>query len=166
MVSSDALDSFNALDRDEAERLLYGCLPNGDWAASLAAERPFRDFDHMTAAAESAMNRLTTADWLAAFAAHPRIGERGGHSPASSEREQRGVSEASERTLAELAAENRRYEARFGQVFLIAASGRSADEILAELRRRMENDAQTELHAARDELRKITRIRLRSLLSS
>src|SRR5262249_53664560 len=103
-------------------------------------------------------------DWLRAFAAHPRIGEKGGDAPATSEREQSGVRRASSRTLASLAEENRRYEARFGHVFLIAARGRGAEDILYSLRQRLINDPATELDAAAAEQRKITRLRLLEML--
>lgn len=113
-----------------------------------------------------AMNSLTDEEWLEAMRAHPRIGERGGDAPASSEREQSRAMQASASTLSELAAENRRYEERFGHVFLIFASGRGAGEILAELRRRMKNDPMTELQEAKHELRKIALMRLERLRAS
>jgi 2-oxo-4-hydroxy-4-carboxy-5-ureidoimidazoline decarboxylase len=106
------------------------------------------------------MDELTDAEWLEAMKAHPRIGERGG---ADSTREQSRAMQASNVTLAELAAENRLYEDRFGHVFLIFASGRGAEEILAELRRRMKNDPATELQEAKRELRKIAHLRLERL---
>lgn len=106
------------------------------------------------------MDDLTDEEWLAAMNAHPRIGERGG---ADSAREQSRAMEAPAATLAALAAENRRYEDRFGHVFLIAASGRSGEEILAELRRRMRNDPRQELGEAKRELRRIALLRLEKL---
>ena len=80
--------------------------------------------------------------------------------------EQSGVRQASAETLAALADENRRYEESFGFVFLIAAAGKSAEQILGELRRRMEGDRETELAQAAEEHRKITRIRLERMLAS
>ena len=130
----------------------------------MAAGRPYRDVDRLLDAAERAWAELKPADWLQAFAAHPRIGERGGHAPATSQREQSNVMQAPSRTLAALAAENREYELRFGHVFLIAARGRSAEDILHELRRRMSNDPGTELEVAAAEQRKIARLRLLALL--
>jgi OHCU decarboxylase len=161
---SDGLDRFNALPAAEAEELLYSCFAERSWASHMASGRPYRDLDVLLAAAESAWSELKPGDWLRAFAAHPRIGDRGGHAPAASEREQSGVRQASAGTLAVLAAENREYEARFGHVFLIAARGRSADEILRDLRRRMSNDPYTELEVAAAEQRKITRMRLIDLV--
>ena len=96
--------------------------------------------------------------------AHPRIGARGGDAPAMSEREQSRALRAPAETLAALDAENRSYEARFGHVFLIFASGRTADEILAELRRRMKNEPTVELQEAKNELRKIAQLRLEQVL--
>jgi len=131
----------------------------------VAAGRPYPTVSSLQAAAELAWRDLSDADWLQAFAAHPRVGEAGGHAPASSEREQSKVRQASAETLAALAAENREYERRFGHVFLIAASGRGADEILAAMRERMANDPATELRVAGAEQRKITRLRLERLLN-
>jgi 2-oxo-4-hydroxy-4-carboxy-5-ureidoimidazoline decarboxylase len=116
--------------------------------------------------ADVAMDTLTDEEWLEAMSAHPRIGQRGGDAPASSEREQSRAMGSSPETLAALAAENRRYEERFGHVFLIFASGRSGEEILAELRRRMTNDPATELEEAKLELRKIAKLRLERMLAS
>ena len=112
------------------------------------------------------MDRLTDDEWLEAMKAHPRIGEGGGETPAFSAREQSRALRAPVETLTELAAENRRYEERFGHVFLIFASGRGADEILAELRRRMKNDPDAELVEAKRELRKIVHLRLERVLAS
>ena len=131
----------------------------------MAAGRPYPTISSLQAAAELAWRDLSDADWLQAFATHPRVGEAGGHAPASSEREQSKVRQASAETLAALAAENREYERRFGHVFLIAASGRGADEILAAMRERMANDPATELRVAGAEQRKITRLRLERLLN-
>ena len=135
------------------EDQLYGCLASWRWARAVAAG----------ADPDSAMDALTDEEWLEAMKAHPRIGERGG---ADSTREQSRAMQAPEDTLAELAAENRRYEDRFGHVFLIFASGRDADEILAELRRRMKNDPATELGEAKRELRRIAHLRLQKVANA
>jgi OHCU decarboxylase len=111
------------------------------------------------------MNALTDEDWIAAFRAHPRIGERGGDSPESSEREQSRVRQSASETIAALGAENRLYEEKFGHVFLIRASGRSGEEILSELRRRMTNGSDLELAEARRELARIAADRLMDLVS-
>jgi OHCU decarboxylase len=160
----DALAQFNALSREDAERQLHACCASSAWASRVAARRPFADVHSMLEAAEEAWQELGPSAWLEAMEGHPRIGESGGRSPASSEREQSGIKSATEETMAALAEDNRRYEARFGHVFLISASGRSADEILAALRQRMRNSPETEVRVAADEHRKITRLRLERLL--
>jgi 2-oxo-4-hydroxy-4-carboxy-5-ureidoimidazoline decarboxylase len=162
---SDRLEPLNKLPAQEAEEQLYGCFANRTWASRVARGRPYKSFAELTAMAELAWRDLSDAEWLQAFAAHPRIGEAGGHAPATSEREQTHVMQSAGETLAALAAENRGYEGRFGHVFLIAASGRTADEILFALRERMGNDPTTELRVAAAEQRKITRLRLESLLN-
>ncbi|MGH7764848.1 MAG: 2-oxo-4-hydroxy-4-carboxy-5-ureidoimidazoline decarboxylase [Candidatus Dormibacteraceae bacterium] len=156
---------FNGLSDDEARRALYACFADQGWASRVAAGRPYHDMASLMASADAAWSQLGPAGWLAAFQAHPRIGERGGHSPQASDEEQSRVSQAPQQTLDALADENRRYEARFGHVFLISASGRSADEVLAELRRRMSNGPAAELEEASSEHRRITRLRLQRLLS-
>jgi OHCU decarboxylase len=156
---------FNALPAARAEEEVYACLPNRRWAKTLAEGRPYSDPDHLLLAADVSAGGLSDEEWLEAIAAHPRIGEGGGHSPGASAREQSRAMDASAETLAVLAAENRQYEKRFGHVFLIAASGRSGDEILGELRRRMRNDPATELEEAKRELRRIVQLRLGRMLS-
>ena len=127
--------------------------------------RPYPGPEDLIAAAEVAAGDLSDEEWLEAIAAHPRIGEGGGHSPTASAGEQSRAMQASAETLDALAAENRQYEKRFGHVFLIAATGRSGEEILGELRRRMSNDPASELAEGRRELRKIVQVRLGKLLS-
>jgi len=129
----------------------------------VAEEWPYPDLDSLLGAAEQAWSELEPADWAEALAGHPRIGERGGSSPAASEREQSAVRLAAASTLDQLSAENRLYETRFGHVFLIAAAGKSAEEVLAALRKRLENDPVTEAGVAAEEHRKIARLRLREL---
>jgi 2-oxo-4-hydroxy-4-carboxy-5-ureidoimidazoline decarboxylase len=148
---------------NEAQERLYTCFASRKWAKRMTEGWPYPDLDSLLGAAERAWSELETSDWAEALAGHPRIGERGGSSPAASEREQSGVRTAAEATLDQMAEENRRYEARFGHVFLIAAAGRSADEILAALRERMGNDPVTEAQVAAAEHRKIARLRLMEL---
>jgi OHCU decarboxylase len=163
---SERLDWFNGLPRDEAERHLLACCGSRSWATAVAAKRPYADLPALMNAADSVWAGLSTSDCLEAFAAHPRVGESGGHSPDSSRREQSGVMGAGDATLAALAEENRQYEARFGHVFLISAAGRTADDVLAALRQRINNVPATELKVAYEEQRKITRLRLERMLNA
>jgi len=158
-------EAFNSLPPKEAEDRLYTCLANRRWAVGVSSGRPYPDAQSFLVAAMLALNELTDDDWLAAFKAHPRIGERGGDAPESSEREQSRAMQSTAETRSQLKAENRRYEQRFGHVFLIRASGRSGEEILSELRRRMKNDPVKELAEARRELAQIAEERLSMLVS-
>jgi 2-oxo-4-hydroxy-4-carboxy-5-ureidoimidazoline decarboxylase len=159
------IEDFNALPETEAEERLYACLANRRWAAEVASRRPYPDAQSLITAARNALKGLTDDDWVAAFKAHPRIGERGGDAPQSSEREQGRAMQSSAAAVYALVAQNPRYEKKFGYVFLIRASGRSAEEILSEVRRRMRNDPPTELAEARRELAQIAEGRLWELVS-
>ena len=150
---------------NETERLLNSCFASRKWSHAVAARWPYADVTALLDAAERAWSDLEPSDWTEALAGHPRIGERGGSSPNASEGEQKGVRGASVDVQLELAEANRLYEARFGYVFLIAAAGKGADEILAALRRRMDNDPVTEAQVAAAEHRKIARMRLERMLA-
>jgi OHCU decarboxylase len=136
----------------------------------MAARRPFGDMRAVLDAADEVWRGLRPDDWLEAFRAHPRIGEKkaaaeqGEAARRWSEKEQGGVAAAGADTLAALAAENAAYDAKFGHIFIVCATGKSADEMLAILRARMGNDPAAELTVAAEEQRKITRIRLEKML--
>jgi OHCU decarboxylase len=161
---SETLAWFNGLPRDEAEVRLRACCGSRAWVAGVAARRPYADIPALMKAADEVWSELAPSDWLEAFAAHPRIGESGGRSPDSSQKEQSRIMGGGDETLAVLAEENRRYEARFGHVFLISAAGRTAAEVLAALRQRMNNDPVTEVQVAAEEQLKITRLRVERML--
>jgi allantoicase len=154
---------LNALPAERAESELHACCASRQWAAGVAAARPFADAAALAASADAVWESLGPDDWLEAFAAHPRIGDRvDGSSPSA--REQAGVGGADGGVLEALAEGNREYERRFGHVFLISASGRGAGELLAALRERLGNDPEAELRIAAAEQGKITRLRLRGML--
>jgi OHCU decarboxylase len=163
---SDKLAWLNSIPRDEVELHLLACCGSRAWASALAAQRPYANLPTLLKAADAVWNELAPSDWLEAFAAHPRIGESGGHSPARSEKEQSRIMGGADDTLAALSEGNRLYEARFGHVFLISAAGRNADEVLAALRLRLHNDPAIETKAAAEEQRKITRLRLDGMLNA
>lgn len=135
------------------------CLAVPRWADEVLAGQPYESRQALLDAADRAARELTDDELDQALSGHPRIGERGG---THSQREQAGVDQASD-TLARLAAGNAAYEARFGRVFLIRAAGRDADEILAELKRRLDNDDATERAETVDNLRQIALLRLDAL---
>src|SRR5262249_14276089 len=118
---------LNALPAEQAGAELLACCASRRWAAGVRAARPFPGAHALAASADAVWDSLGPDDWLEAFAAHPRIGDRvEGSSPSA--REQAGVAGAGDGVLAALADGNREYERRFGHVFLISASGRAADE--------------------------------------
>jgi 2-oxo-4-hydroxy-4-carboxy-5-ureidoimidazoline decarboxylase len=148
---------FNLLPGAEATARLLTCLAVPRWAADVVDGRPYADLAALTKQAEAAAATLTDDELAAALARHPRIGERAGadDDAAWSAREQAAVV-----PNAELVAGNEDYERRFGRVFLIRAAGRSAPEILAELRRRLDNDEATERAETVAQLREIALLRL------
>jgi OHCU decarboxylase len=144
------------------EGSLLACCGSHKWTAGMMARQPFADAASALDAAAEAWWPLAPADWLEAFAAHPRIGERSADAQAS--REQSGVAGAQAATLARLAEANREYERRFGYIYIVCASGKSADEMLAILESRLRADPESELKTAAGEQLKITRLRLQKLL--
>jgi OHCU decarboxylase len=160
------LDWFNNLPEEEAAGELLVVCHSARWARQVAAGRPYAQVAALQEAADRVWTALGPEDWLEAFAAHPRIGEGGGRSPAWSRQEQSGVGGAGRDVQEALAKGNAEYEARFGHVFLIAAAGRSAEEILAQLQERLGNDPATELRVAAGEHRRITRLRIEKLMAS
>jgi 2-oxo-4-hydroxy-4-carboxy-5-ureidoimidazoline decarboxylase len=164
------LADLNALDADAAARALLGCCGSTRWAREMSSARPFASAAAMAAKADAMADGLAAADWLEAFAAHPRIGEPAGAGKAGgaggwSDDEQRGVAGAAEITRARLAQANREYEARFGYIFIVCATGKGAAEVLGLIERRLTNDPAAELGVAAGEQRKITQLRLVKLLN-
>ena len=155
------LAGLNELPAPDAEQVLAACCASSRWAESVAAGRPYSSPEQLYAAADDALADLDEVDIARALDGHPRIGERAeGDGGAWSRREQAGVSGAQAETLQALADGNRSYEAKFGHVYLVCASGRSADELLAVLQQRLGNDPVTERAVVRRELGLINRIRL------
>lgn len=153
------LDRLNSLAPDDAQRLLLRCCGAAGWARAVAGGRPYSSVDDLLRAADAALDDLTDSDLDAALAGHPRIGERSADE--ASRREQAGVDASSRAALHEA---NREYEDRFGHIYLVCATGRSGEELLAILRRRLGNDPATERLVVREELRKINRLRLAALV--
>lgn len=164
------LDRLNALPADDAEAELLRCCGSTEWARRMAAARPFPSADAMMEASDATWWALRDEDWREAFSRHPRIGEARAERPAEgteawSRQEQRGMEAAGGDTRAALAAANRDYEARFGWIYLVCATGRSADEMLEMCRARLGNEPGTEMRVAAAEQAKITRLRLEKLIA-
>lgn len=153
--------ALDALAPAEAEAKLLSCCGSRGWARGMVRARPFGTLDGLLAAADRIGDTLSDSDWLEAFAAHPRIGDRGARGAAAAE--QSGALSAPESTIEALSRANREYETRFGHIFIVCASGKQAEEMLALYRERLHNDPATELRIAAEEQRKITRLRLEKL---
>jgi len=156
---------LNALSPDEARAALARCCGSGRWVAGMLARRPFASPEDLHAAADDAWRALGRDDFLEAFAAHPRIGETSGEKAGGtwSADEQARAAGRSADDAAALRALNQAYAERFGYIFIICATGKTAPEILAALRARLPNDGESELAVAAAEQAKITRIRLERL---
>ena len=162
-LSTTALARLNELDDSELDAELVEICSSPTWARLVRSSRPWADAETVHAANAEAMAGLDQADLDAAIAGHARIGQpRAGD--ATSHREQAGVHDAGDKVLDELAQANADYEAKFGHLFLICATGRTADMMLDALRERYGNDAGTERETVRAELRKINDIRIDGLL--
>ena len=144
----------------DVRQALFAVCATPRWADAVAAARPFGSPEGLYAAADHALADLTESDLDDALSGHPRIGGRAGS--ADSRREQAGVT--GDETLAALAQGNREYEARFGHVYLVCASGRSGEELLEVLRSRLGNEPETERAVVRQELGRINRLRLERLV--
>jgi 2-oxo-4-hydroxy-4-carboxy-5-ureidoimidazoline decarboxylase len=163
------LSAWNAAESEDAIDALLSCCNARRWAEGLAGLRPFVDEDALFVAADKIWAKMEEPDWMEAFLAHPRIGEReAAHPSALSSRwslQEQGAAEAAEaRVLADLAEGNQRYEDLYGFTYIVRATGKSAEEMLAILKRRLSSDRDTELREAAEQQREITQIRLRKWL--
>jgi allantoicase len=162
--------SLNSLPRARATQALTTCCGSSSWVSKMLVTLPAQNADDLFAASESAASELSTDDWLEAFAHHPRIGESAAKrtqsvlAQAFSSEEQAGLRSASDDTVRALADANRAYDAKFGFIFIVCASGKTASEMLALVRSRYGNDRDNELRIAAAEQQKITRLRLERLL--
>ncbi len=164
------LERLNALSAEEAAAELLQCCGSTNWARRMAAQRPFRGLADLLDTGDRIWRELGREDWLEAFSRHPKIGEKAAAQAGSvqtrrwSEQEQAGTRAAPQDVLEALAEANREYQARFGYIFIVCATGKSSEEMLALLRNRLQNDPGAELRIAAEEQRRITRLRLEKLL--
>lgn len=155
----------NSLFDQEARSFFHAACASDRWVEAMVAGRPHENAAALFAAADEAFDGLAVDDWLEAFAAHPRIGERRGHQnpvgEAMSRREQAGVGDAIREELADL---NRRYEEKFGFTYIVRAAGRTGEELVELARLRLGNDRDEEIEVAAGQQREITMLRLRRML--
>ncbi len=160
---------LDAASPDEARELLRACCGATRWVERMLARRPFGDRDALLGSAREAWFTLSPADWREAFGHHPRIGDLQAlrqRFPATGDlsvREQAGVAGAPEEVLTALVEGNRAYEDRFGYIFIVCATGRSAAEMVSMLQARLSNDPETEIRLAAEEQWNITELRLLAL---
>jgi OHCU decarboxylase len=165
------LARLNALPLAEAEEHLRACCGSTRWVEAMLARRPFARVDQLLAAADDAWRTSGPKDWDEAFAHHPRIGEHQAAAPVSATAKawsaaEQAVATAGVAVRAALAEANTAYEQRFGRIYLVCAAGRSAEELLADIAARMKNDPEREREVAVEEQRKITRLRLETLIGA
>lgn len=165
------LADLNQWSAEQLRTELMRCCGSTRWAQTMAASRPFGTIADLFAKADSVWAGMSESDILEAMSHHPRIGgvdslrKKFAATAAWSGQEQAAVAQASEQVLEKLKAANDAYADRYGFVFLICATGKSAEEMLAALESRIDNGREKELQVAAAEQAKITRIRLEKLLS-
>jgi 2-oxo-4-hydroxy-4-carboxy-5-ureidoimidazoline decarboxylase len=163
------LDEFNSEPTDRAAEALRACNASPRFVAELLAGRPYPDADALVARAETVARGLPWDEVVLALAAHPRIGDRvegGSREAESSRREQSSMTGADDAVRTALLDGNRAYEQRFDHVFLIRAAGRSPEEMLAELRRRLDNQPDAERAEVTEQLAQITSLRIAAMVTA
>jgi OHCU decarboxylase len=160
---------FNVQPEAAAKAALFACCGSRRWAREMSSARPYRDLAHACEVADQIWWSLERADWLEAFRAHPKIGERATRGAEIARRwadqEQSAARAVLEDVAARLAAQNLAYEEKFGYIFLVDATGKSSEEMLAILEQRIQNDPQREIQEAAEQQRRITRRRFEKLLA-
>lgn len=162
---------LNTLSAPDAFHHLETCCGSRHWVSGMLEQRPFKDVQHVLDVADQVWALLSADDWKEAFSHHPEIGdvnslkEKFASTRTWAAREQAGVNEASEETLRNLLEGNAQYEKTFGYIFIVCATGKSAEQMLAILLTRLSNTPESELLIAAAEQCKITRLRLEKLLS-
>ena len=168
-MSDSSLVAFDALPDGEAAMLLETCCGSTAWVTGMVVRRPFGTLGVMVQAADALWWTLGPDDWREAFDHHPRIGERAAAVEQSAQArewssdEQSAAAVAAEDVRQALVEGNREYERRFGHIYLVCATGKSAEEMLSILWSRLRNDPDTELRVAAGEQAKITRLRLQKM---
>lgn len=168
---NSVLEEWNKANAQEATAVMLACCGARRWADRMVASRPLAGVAALSEAADRIWGEMSESDWLEAFACHPHIGEfkaasASERSNAWSQQEQAGTGGTPKSVMAELAAGNALYEQRFGFTYIVCATGRSADEMLAILTRRLGNDRMPELKEAAEQQRQIMQIRLGKWLLS
>lgn len=163
------VDDLDSMSATQAAEVLESCCGSSRWVKEMVRRRPFGSVADVLASADEAWDSTRDDDWHEAFSHHPRIGDQGPLAKQSlraadwSAGEQGSVHSASDTVVSELARINREYEQRFGHIYIVCATGKSPEEMLAIAQKRLANDPEKEMRIAAEEQRKITQVRLRKL---
>jgi 2-oxo-4-hydroxy-4-carboxy-5-ureidoimidazoline decarboxylase len=168
-TTNSTLAAWNALDARAAAAVILPCNGSQAWANQLASLRPFAAPFDLTCTADIVWRALPPADQQQAFDSHPRIGEQHAKSATATSlalsATEQSAAQLTANTAAALSAANRAYEEKFNRIFIVSATGKSAEEMLTILQHRLSNDPATELREAAEQQRQITQIRLRKWLA-
>jgi 2-oxo-4-hydroxy-4-carboxy-5-ureidoimidazoline decarboxylase len=163
---------FDHLDTEQKKARLHQCCGSVNWVNKMLDALPVEDLVELLETAEEKWYMCHEQDWQEAFSHHPKIGdinslkEKFAATAHLAEGEQASVQQASVQTLQELAAGNQAYEQRFGYIFIVCATGKSANEMLQLLNLRLYNNPEVEIQIAMEEQNKITKLRLEKLFDN
>ena len=164
------LAELNALPSAQAESALLDCCGSSRWAAGVGSRRPYATVEALHKSADAIWWNLERADWFEAFSHHPQIGDKPAIGSESARQwaagEQARARAASDDVKSRLARANRAYFEKFGYIYIVCATGKTAEGMLAILNQRLQNDLPSELSIAAEQQRMITRIRLEKLLAN
>lgn len=164
------LHDLNILPKEKLKEELMKCCGSTAWVGKMLPFFPADDLVELLEDAEEQWYKCSETDWKEAFAHHPKIGDteslkkKFASTATWAAGEQGGVNKASQQTIEALAEGNKQYEAKFGYIFIVCATGKSAEEMLAFLEERLSNDPKEEIEIAAEEQNKITKLRLEKLL--
>lgn len=160
------IKAFNKLGRAQREKQMFSCCGSSAWVTLMLKRFPFAgEKDLVDAATDTWYNQCNSIDWLESFAHHPKIGDVKSLTKKFAGKEQASVAGAAKKTIAALANANKEYESKFGFIFIICATGKSATEMLRLLEDRLSNTIGEELHIAMGEQMKITMLRFQKIIS-
>ena len=161
------LSSFNNLDKETAAEKLFSCCGSSKWVSLMMKDFPFESGKVMKEKAIAAWyNECGKEDWLESFTHHPKIGDKKRLSEKFAGKEQESVASASDEIIEALAKANKEYEKKFGFIFIVCATGKSAIEMLQLLNDRLKNDKEIELKIAMTEQHKITLLRIKKIIDT
>lgn len=164
------IEHINCLDKNQATQLFIQCCTSQRWIEKMVDDRPYNDFISLRKSADKAWDQMTEKDYLQAFEGHPKIGNvsslkaKYANTKELASGEQSGASQATDELILALAKNNQAYEEKYGFIFIVCATGKSAEEMLDLLYTRLKNDRHRELEIASEEQRKIFHLRLEKLL--